>query len=166
MLRSIWRTLTDKQKVVLRCLAETPKAETEERLADYVTNLLNWNQYRRAVKTLKTLNLVVIKPVPGGPDTLELHPLIREFIKTEYSPKERDKFIVIACKVFDDIIKIFKPQLSQLPSRGILEHWTLRSDLAMNRKNYKEALEFLNEAAMPLVASGYVEDSYALHPGS
>jgi tetratricopeptide (TPR) repeat protein len=158
MLRSIWRTLTDKQKVVLRCLAETPRAETEERLADYVANVLHWNQYRRAVKTLKTLNLVVIKPVPGGPDTLELHPLIREFIRTEYSPKEREKFIVIACQVFDRIIKIFKPQLSKLPSRGILEHWTLRSELAMNRKSYKEALEFLYDAAMPLVANGYVED--------
>ena len=158
MLRSIWRTLNDKQKAVLRCLAETPRAETEERLADYVTTFLNWNQYRRAVRALKTLNLVVVKPVPSGPDTLELHPLIREFIRTEYSPKERERFIAIACKVFDRVIKVFKPQLSQLPSHSILENWTLRSELAMNRRGYKEALEFLHEAAKPLVASGYVED--------
>jgi hypothetical protein len=158
MLRSVWGTLNDKQKAVLRCLAEAPRAETEDQLAEYASTFVNWNQYRRAVRVLKTLNLVVIKPVPGGPDTLELHPLIREFIRTEYTPKERDRFIAVACKVFDRVIKIFKPELSKLPSRSILEHWTLRSELAMNRRNYREALEFLHDAATPLMATGYVED--------
>ena len=158
MLRSIWRTLTDKQKSVLRCLAETPKPETEDRLAEFVADLLNWNQYRKAVRVLKTLNLVVIKPEPSGRDTLELHPLIREFIKTEYSPKERERFIGIVCKIFDRVILKFKPQLKRFPSFSILEHWTLRAELAINQRNYKEALGYLHEAADPLTGNGYVEE--------
>ena len=87
MLRSIWKTLTDKQKTVLRCLAESPKPEPEERLAEYVSAILNWNQYRRAIRVLQNLNLVVIKRDETGRDTFELHPLIREFIKTNTHPR-------------------------------------------------------------------------------
>jgi tetratricopeptide (TPR) repeat protein len=139
-------------------LAETPRPESEERLADYVAGSLHWNQFRKAIKLLKTLNLVVVKPEPGGRDTIELHPLIREFIRTEYSPKDREKFIGIICKVFDRIILKFKPQLRQLPSYSILEHWTLRAELALNRRDYKEALEYLYDAASPLIEKGYVEE--------
>ena len=158
MLRSIWRTLTEKQKFVLRCLAETPRPESQERLADYLAGTLNWNQFRKAVKVLTTLNLIVIKPEPGAKDTIELHPLIREFIRTEYSPKDREKFIGIICKMFDRVILKFKPQLQQLPSYSILEHWTLRAELALNRRDCKEALEYLYEAAGPLIDMGYVEE--------
>jgi tetratricopeptide (TPR) repeat protein len=139
-------------------LAEAPKPESEERLGEYVASFLHWNQFRKAIRLLKTLNLVVIKPEPGGRDSLELHPLIREFIRSEYSPKDRERFIGIICKVFDRVILTFKPQLQQLPSYNILEHWTLRAELALNRRNYKEALDYLHEAAEPLVAKGYVEE--------
>jgi hypothetical protein len=61
-LSSIWTTLNDKQRTVLRAMAETLKPETELEIADYVRSRLNYNRVGTALRALRSLNLVVIKP--------------------------------------------------------------------------------------------------------
>ncbi|MBI1894354.1 MAG: metallophosphoesterase [Candidatus Rokubacteria bacterium] len=158
MLKSIWESLSDKQQALLRCLAEAVRPETEERLEKYVSDWLNWNQYSRALRTLKTLDLVVVKQPPHSTETLELHPLIKQFVRREYPLQERQQFIVKILGFFNRMIAVFVTQLDKNPSFGILEHWTLKAELAMNGGQYEEALKALEEVEEPILASGYVEE--------
>ena len=96
ILDTIWQTLHDNQKTLLRVLAETVKAETEENIGKIVRSELNYNRYHKAMKRLKRLNLIVIKSFKDEQDQIELHPLVKEFVLQKYPlQNERSKFITL-----------------------------------------------------------------------
>jgi TBPIP/Hop2 winged helix domain len=73
--------LRDREQAVLRQMAETVKPESEVEIADYLSGSFNFNKVGKALKVLRSLNLIVIKRGPKRVDLLELHPLVRTFIR-------------------------------------------------------------------------------------
>jgi tetratricopeptide (TPR) repeat protein len=155
MLRSIWKTLNDKQRWFLRCMAEAVRPETTEQLAEYLSADLNWNQFSKSLRSLKALDLVVVKTAPSGNNTLELHPVIKSFILNEFPKSEREKFIIRISSIFDKVIKKLKGSISGGTSFVILENWTLRAELAINAGKYQDALEALSDVTMPILSAGH-----------
>jgi len=157
-LRSIWATLNDNQKQILRTMAELERPESENRLEQIMSTTTAWNRYAKALKTLKSLNLVVVKSGQDSPDLLDLHPLIRQFIRTEFGKKERERFITIILNFLDRMIGQYKELLGQKPSLSILEHWTQKAELELNRGHYQAAVATVHEVAYPLLARGFPEE--------
>jgi tetratricopeptide (TPR) repeat protein/predicted MPP superfamily phosphohydrolase len=155
---AIWKTLNDKQKTVLRCMAETVRPETEDQLAIYVSSYLQFNQFSKALRSLKTLALVVIKTAPNTPDTLELHPLVKTFIRCEFTKSERICYIDSIARYFDRIISKYIKSIVHGASFCMLEHWIYRTELAINAAKYVDALKAIKDVTEPLLGAGHSEE--------
>jgi hypothetical protein len=116
LLRSIWTTLNPAQQTVLRAMAETLRAETEAEICDYLGGELTYKKAMKALRNLRALNLIVIKKRENAPDLLELHPLIRHFIRNSFPPKERLSYINRILAVYARFIGRSKSQLADRPS--------------------------------------------------
>jgi tetratricopeptide (TPR) repeat protein len=158
LFQEIWTSLNGKQQLVLRYLAEQTRADPEQRIANYLGKDLNYNQFSKAVKSLKALSLVVVKS-PGGEmsDTLELHPLVSDFIRRRFPAEERAPFIDSIIHVCDLMIAKFRSMIMNVPF-SVLENWTSKIELCMRRGLYHDALDALYEVQYPLEASGYGEE--------
>lgn len=66
MLNSIWSKLRDRERTVLRAMAETVRPEREKEIADYVSSEMNFQKVFKALRTLRSANLVVVKRLRGG----------------------------------------------------------------------------------------------------
>jgi len=158
ILPEIWATLNTKQQTVLRYLAELVHAETEQRIASYLDNVLRFNQFSKAIKTLKLLSLVVIKsPGNGLPDLLELHPLVRDFIRRRFKKEERVPYIHSIILFCDRMILELRSKITQAPAK-LLENWTDKVDLCLECGRYDEALDVLLEVDSYLRKNGLVEE--------
>lgn len=158
MMRSIWKTLNSNQKLVLRCMAETVRPETHERISDYLGLKIKWKRVSKAIKSLKSLNLIVVKKSPNAKDTLELHPIVKTYIRKEFYKTERIAYIDMISSFFDKFIQAHSKQLKDCASFCVLENWTLRAELAINAAKYKDALKILNEVSNALLTSGHAEE--------
>jgi tetratricopeptide (TPR) repeat protein len=154
----IWASLNPKQQTILRYLAEQINPDPEQRIASYLGNELNYNQFSKAIKTLKALNLVVIKS-PGNnlPDTLELHPLVRDFICRRFPKEERARYIDAIIHFYNGMIGKFRAVILNAPY-SVLENWTGKVELCLRREHYEEALEALSEVRLSLHKNGYPEE--------
>jgi tetratricopeptide (TPR) repeat protein len=158
LLRSIWSTLNPKQIYVLRCLAETVRPETEERLEEIVAPRMSRHQLTRHLRALKLLDLVVRKASDYGSDTLELHPLIRQFVRSEYPTAERELVIDLIIVYYDRAIAKFKTLLASDAPFSVLEHWTHRAELALNAGRLAESIAPLREVGIRMCNQGYPEE--------
>ena len=154
-LSSIWTTLNDREQTVLRALAKTLKPETELEIGDYLRNQLNYNRVTKALRALRGLNLVVIKPRPNGPDFLELHPMVRQFIRRSFPHVERVSFIDAIIRVYQKFINSHKAQLSERPTLSILQYWTQHAELDIAAGKLEDAFLTLAEVAPVFEASGF-----------
>jgi tetratricopeptide (TPR) repeat protein len=157
-LTSIWTTLNDRERTVLRTMAETLKPETELEISDYVQGTLNFNKVTKALRALRSLNLVVIKPRPNGPDFLELHPLVRQFLRGSFPPVERATFIDAIISVYKRYIKSHESQLSERPTLSILQYWTQNAELDIAAGRFDDAVLTLSEVAIVFEFSGYTRE--------
>lgn len=157
-LKTVWDTLNRKQQILLRFMSETVKAETENNLSEIIKPELNYNQFSKALKTLNNLNLIVVKSSPNEPDLLELHPLVKEFIKHKYPMTERSKYIALFVNHFNRIILVLKPQLSHDSPLYVFENWTHKIELEINKRDFKNALISLQEISNPIRTAGYIEE--------
>lgn len=158
VLPNIWETLNAKQQTVLRYLAELVHPETEQRVGNYLGNALNFNQFSKAIKALKALNLVVVKsPGDGAQHTLELHPLIKDFIRRKFLKEERTPYIDSIIHFCDRMISRFKATVLRV-SFDVLENWTSKVELCLAAERNSEALEALSEVEQALVERGYSEE--------
>lgn len=157
LLNSIWKTLHEREHTVLRAMAETVKPETETQIANYLDEYLNYNRVSKALKTLRALNLVVVKRgMDGvGQDLLELHPLVRQFVRSNFKPDERRSFIDAITAVYRRYIGRHRLHLSEEPSLSVLEHWTQTAELDSTAGRVEDAIAILAEAAIPFSASAY-----------
>lgn len=157
MLTSIWKTLNDNQKTVLCSMAEVDRPLPEDTLSQ--VSDLNWNRFKKSIRLLKSLNLVVVKSASGAKDTLELHPLVREFVRATHTRNDRSKSVMRIFKVLDAIIQKYKGKgnLNKAPF-DVLEHLTMKVEVAINATRFRDALEALSEVADPLRSSGHSEE--------
>ncbi len=95
MLRPVWRSLNDNQKLILHIMSESPKAEQRARLEEYaLAEIPSPNQFSRAFKTLESLGLVVSKEERNIETRYEIHPVVRQFINQEFpSTRERAPYM-------------------------------------------------------------------------
>jgi len=154
-LNSIWSTLNEREKKVLRAMAETVRPDTEVEISDYLSHELNYNKVAKALRALRALNLVVIKRQPDGPDFLELHPLVRHFIRQSFRRDEQLSYITAIIKAYKRFIRTHKSQLSERPSLSILQHWTQNAELDIAAGKFDDAFLTLGEATSPFLHSAY-----------
>jgi len=164
MLRSIWETLNDKQRFILRCMAELTNPVPEEQLSNYISSKLNFNQFSRAMRAIRSLNLVVIKSFEtqgSSTEKIELHPLIREFIKNEYSVDDRRSFISPIVQYFTDAVSRVKMKRSKQISIEIsinnIDHWLAKAEIEANLGMVDQATETIEEVRDSLIFHGFRE---------
>ncbi len=158
ILTAIWSSLNDKQKTLLMAFAEIVRAETQDNLSTILASELNYNQFNKAFKALKQLNLIVIKSMLDEQDTFELHPLVKEYIIQNFGRVERSKFISLFVNFYDNIILILKPKLNSEQPLSFFENWTAKIELAINKDDYKTALVALEEVSVSICDAGYIEE--------
>lgn len=155
ILREIWESLNEKQKILLRTLAESVTSETEEELSTIVGSELNYNQFAKALRTLKGLHLIVIK---GEESYIELHPLVKEFIKTNFPSHEQKKYISLFISYYDRVIVMLKPRLNQILGFEEFKSWSNKIELHINNREIGEAISSLLEIHDSIIKSGYTEE--------
>jgi len=158
ILDSVWHSLNDKQKILLRGIAETVKPETVTDLGRILEPELNNNQFNKAFKVLKNLNLVELKSSSISKEQVELHPLVKEYILSKFPQKDRDKYITLFVKYYDRFIYILKPKLSSNMSLSSLQNWTSKIELQINKGDYEPALVALEEVSSSLLSAGFPEE--------
>ncbi|MBP1681919.1 MAG: hypothetical protein H6Q35_2258 [Proteobacteria bacterium] len=155
LLGRIWELLQDRERLVLRTLAEAIVPETKEDYADIMSNELNYNKFQKALKSLYNLNLIIEKR-----DTtyIELHPLVKEFIRTNYPTSERNKYITLFIQYYDKFIVILKNKLNYTTSFDEFLNFTNKTELSINAGDYQSALNTLLEISSSMTAAGFIEE--------
>ena len=93
---------------------------------------------------------------------LGLHPIIRKFVRTNFSRSDREQYVSTILDFLDRMIGRFKDLLPQEPSYEILEHWTRKAELQIRFRRFEEATSTIAEIARPLVNRGYSEEMIRL----
>ena len=159
--RTIWSTLNEQQRNVLRTMAELDRLEPESRLLELLPGA-NMNRVSRALKTLRSFHLIETRTQPEGEPLLGLHPIIREFVRTNFPKSDREQYVSTILDFLDRMIGRFKDLLPQEPSYEILEHWTRKAELQIRFGRFEEATSTIAEIARPLVNRGYSEEMVRL----
>nr|VFK51912.1 MAG: NB-ARC domain-containing protein [Candidatus Kentron sp. TC] len=155
ILGKIWSSLSVKHRIILRSLAESVQSLTVENYSEIVSSELNYNQFTKALRAVKNLGLTVWKE---GGEYVELHPLVKEFIKTKYPRSERTKFIHLFTSYYGRVMLILKPRLSSKLGFDDFRNWTNKIELHANATEYQEALLAMYEIHNPMKAAGYIEE--------
>lgn len=140
---------------MLRALAETVKPATEAEIGDFVRHQINYAKVIKALKTLRALNLVVVKRRPAMPDVLELHPMVRTFVRQNFSTGERIPFINGIIKVYQQLLGAHESQLEQRPALSVLQYWTETAELDIAAGRIGDAFHMLENVANAFASSAY-----------
>lgn len=160
MLRSTWNLLNPQQQNVLRTLAELERPE-EERNIEEITEL-NYNRLNKALTKLKAMSLLERKVTNTNTEVLDLHPLIRQFVRDEFPKKDRESFINRVIVYIDRKLFQFKSKISGPIPYVILEMWVHKVDLLINNGLYEEAAKTLYEILTQLERNGLTEETIRL----
>lgn len=158
ILNEVWYSLNDKQQTLLRGIAETVKPETLSNLKKIIEPELKNNQFDRAFKVLKNLNLIEVKSSEISEEQIELHPLVKEFISSKFPRTERAKFITLLVQYYDQFIYILKPKLSSSMNLSAFQNWTSKIELQINKGDFKSALVALEEVSSSILSAGFSEE--------
>jgi tetratricopeptide (TPR) repeat protein len=157
-LQSIWSKLKDRETLVLQAMAETLRPETESEIASYLSRNLKYNKVNSAIKALRQLNLVVVKRSDQGEDLHELHPLVRQFVRSRFTVRQRTSMIEVIISVYNQFRGIHRSELKQRTSFTFLQNWTQAAELAIAAGKYSEACECLAEANSAFEASAFARE--------
>jgi hypothetical protein len=152
----LWDSLNQKQKKLLRCLSELVRAEDTQTIIKMIENELNFNQFNKSLISLKLLNLIVTKS--GKIEEIELHPLVKSFVKSKYPPNERNKYITIIIDYYDKVTYVLKERMSGNESLNFYENWTNKVELALHKNDFGKALSALEEISSSILIAGYFEE--------
>jgi hypothetical protein len=126
-------------------MAESVRPESDQHIGDYLRGQSNFNQTSKALRSLRSLNLVVVKPQRGAADVLELHPLVREFVRRTFPLKERMGFIEGIIAFYSKLIGGQKGKARDERSLEILQYWTEHAELYLAAGNLQAALNCLSD---------------------
>ena len=105
---------------------------------------------------------VEVRTRPEGEPLLGLHPLIREFVRTDFPKKDREKYVGKILDRLDYMISQFKEFLPKAPSYEILEYWTRKADYQISFGHFERATSTIEEISGSLINRGYVEEMIRL----
>jgi tetratricopeptide (TPR) repeat protein len=136
-------------------MAEAVRPETETHIGDYLRGKLSFSRVMGALRSLRSLNLIVVKPRQGQEDVLELHPLVREFIRRSFPKPERIGFIEAIIQFYSTLMGGYKPHVSQRLPLAILQNWTETAELYVEAGKYQEALDCLAQVRAAFSGSDF-----------
>ncbi|AKG68237.1 hypothetical protein WN53_03320 [Serratia fonticola] len=155
ILNKVWSILNERDQKLLKTLAEAVRSETAEDYAEILRDELNYNKFSKSLKTLSNLNLIIKKI---NSDYIELHPLVKEFVRKNHYVGERSKYIYLLIKYYDKFLIILKEKLSHKLNFKELSGFTNKAELAINAADYQEAINSLKEVYSAINAAGYTEE--------
>ncbi len=158
ILNEVWYSLNQKQRTLLRGVAETVKPETVSNLKKIIEPELKSNQFDRAFKVLKNLNLIEVKSSTISEDQIELHPLVKEYISSKFPQKDRAKYITLLVQYYDQFIYVLKPKLNSDMNLSAYQNWTSKIELQINKGDFKPALVALEEVSSSILSAGFSEE--------
>ncbi len=158
VLSSIWDKLTDRERTLLRVMAETVRPEAERTLERFVSFQLNYNKFRRALRSLISLNLIVVKPEMDAPDLYDLHPLVRKFVRTKFDGAGRVNYIRVVLRQYDSIIGAIESLLGIHLPLPMLERWSQKAELQVAAGLYEEAFETLYKVEGAFIGGGHLQE--------
>ena len=159
--KTIWDSLNNQQRSVLRTMAELDRPESESQLLDLLPRI-NFNRLNKALRTLRSFHVVETRTQSGSEPLLGLHPIIREFVRSSFPKQEREQYVGTIFGFLDRMISRFKHLLPLDPSYAILEHWIRKADLQISFGRFEEATSTIAEIALPLINRGYSEEMIRL----
>jgi tetratricopeptide (TPR) repeat protein len=112
MLRPIWSTLSEREQTILSVLSECNRPLSEARIERLVASEIRTsNQFRRSLKAVVSLGLVIRKGAGGDVPLYETHPVVRGYLRTVLGLKEREPFLnMIANNTKDYIVEVSTAQ--------------------------------------------------------
>jgi len=157
LLLEVWGELNTRQHKVLRYMAEMVTAENENSIAQCISPDLNFNHVHRALRTLKSLDLVVTKAA-GKDEVLELHPLVRQFIRDEFPRHERVKYINPILRFFEKLFNESAPKKGSNASTIHARHAVAKVELCLNAGDFEAGARDLVSIHRTLIEHGHSED--------
>ncbi len=155
--KTSWDALNERQQQVLRTMAELDRPEPEEHIEQLI-NGINFNRLHRTLRTLHAYHLVEVRAEANGTKLFGLHPIIRDFVRTNFPKKDREKYIGTILTFFEENIRRFRHILGQEPAFTILEYWVRKAELQITFGRYEEAVETISDVAGSLANRGYSEE--------
>lgn len=155
MLRSTWELLNGTQKNVLRTIAELERPEDLDALEEITS--LTFNKLNKAITKLRSMSLLEMKITDGGSELIDLHPLVKQFVREEFPKKDRETFIGNVIKYLDRQLLPFKVKSNEFHSSKVTELWIHKIDLLANGGGYELAIDNLSEVVGQLERAGMVE---------
>ena len=155
LLDTIWKSLSEQEQTVLRVLAEAIVSESIDDYAKIVDSEMNYKRFTKALKSLKQLNLIIEK---RDTDYIELHPLVKDFIRRNYLLEERQKYISMFIKYYDKFVVVLKNKISFKNTYEDFTNFTKKAELSINAGNYQEAINSLYEVNNSMISAGYIEE--------
>lgn len=155
VLSSVWDSLHTRDKQLLRILAESVVAETEDDYSEILRDELNYKNFQKALKSLRNFNLIIEK---RDSKYIELHPLVKEFVIKNYPPTERTKYISYFVKYYDKWVVVLKEKMSAKLSFQEFSYFTNKAELFINARDYQNAVGSLIDVQDSMCSAGYVEE--------
>jgi tetratricopeptide (TPR) repeat protein len=136
-------------------MAETVKPESETMIADYLSDAFTFNKVAKALRALRSRNLIVIKRRPRGSDLLELHPLVRNFIRQSFPKQDRASYITRIISVYKAVMGKFTSRLKLRPPLSVLQYWTQNAELDIAVGNVGDAFATLSQVGDAFLTGAY-----------
>jgi tetratricopeptide (TPR) repeat protein len=86
-----------------------------------------------------------VKPQDDGLEVIELHPLVRAFVRQNFAKPERDWFIQAILAVYKAFIGAHRSDLQKQPGNNVLDYWTEGAELHISAGEYADAIGCLYE---------------------
>lgn len=154
----IWDSLKDKQRIILRTMAEMVRPETSARLCEYLNARMYPSQFDRHASVLISLNLIVVKPREGAADLYDLHPIVRDYIRGRFHRAEQAPYARAIILVLDSLIAQCRVLLDRDPTYETLGHWVQKVELNINQGEFESAINTLSDVSSYLLGGGYPEE--------
>lgn len=162
MLRPVWKNLNDRHRIILQTMTEAPRNESEDRLYEILkTHIKSKNQFNRTLRTLCAMSLVVSKKEKKQQTLYELHPLVRQFVLSEFPQSERRPFIKLLSDSYQEyVVLIRRNQTGRnfLLAIDKFECAAMSIELEMQAGNYDRAIEIANKIRDAFLDRGLGEE--------
>jgi tetratricopeptide (TPR) repeat protein len=158
VLSSIWERLAERERTLLRLMAEAVRPETEQVIERFASTQLGYNKFNRAFKSLRSLNLIVVKQISDAPDLFDLHPLVRQFVRTNFSVSQRANYIKVVLNQYKAIIGNFSSLLGIHMPFAMLGRWSQKVELEVSAGLFEMAFETLSDAEDALIGGGHAQE--------
>lgn len=157
ILRSTYKLLKPEQMEVIRLLAELERPEHEAALEEVTGQ--RYNRLSKSLKRLKDLSLILERRDMSDKTLIDLHPLVRQFLRREYPKKDRDSFIGRIIIYFDRRLALVAKKLENgnFP-KNVLDVWTHKIEVLCNHANWASAIAELHKIENELGRSGLGEE--------